>query len=156
MLQIPSILHFDPINLTTKHDKQSSWKVTALCLVDGDIDKYYANFIKKRFNLELNRSLRKAHITVINDKVENKEQYNQAKQLFEGKEIIFNYSPDLIRTNGVHWWLNVQCTDIEAIREVAGLTRIPYFQLHLTLGYANEKNIAHSKYIHEQILRFNL
>jgi hypothetical protein len=156
VLEIVTKLHFDLKNLTTKQEKQSSWKVIAICLVDGDIDKYYSWFLFKRFNLELNRPIRKAHITVINDRLEDREKYNQAKQVFEGKEIKFQFDPADIRSSGKHWWINVQNTDVEAIREFAGLSRKPNFKLHLTLGYANEKNIAHSQYILEQILRFNL
>lgn len=155
MLEIKTILEFDPVKLTNKHHNQN-WKYNAICLIEGDIDKYYAWFLKKRFNLELNRPIRKAHITIISDKVTDLEKYNQAKQIFDGKEIVFTYEPDEIRTNGEHWWLKVYNTDIEAIREFAGLTRKPFFNLHLTLGYANEKNIAHSEYILRQIMKYNL
>ncbi len=156
MLEIKSIIEFDPIDLTAKHKKQSDWKRTAICLIDDDIDKYYSWFLKKRFNLELNRPIRKAHITIINDRVEDKEKYNQAKEIFNNKEIIFTFKPDEIRSNGEHFWLKVYNTDIEAIREFAGLTRKPHFNLHLTLGYANEKNIHHAQYILRQIMKHNL
>ena len=156
MLDIKTTLEFDPVNLTEKHKKQSDWKRTAICLIEGDIDKYYSWFLKKRFNLELNRPIRKAHITIINDRVTDDEKYLQAKQVFDGKEIVFNYLPEEIRSNGEHWWLKIYNTDIEAIREFAGLDRKPHFNLHLTLGYANEKNIYHSEYILRQIMRHEL
>jgi hypothetical protein len=37
-----------------------------------------------------------------------------------------------------------------------GLSREPYYGLHLTLGYANEKNFEHSEYILRQCKMFNL
>lgn len=156
MLDIKTSIEFDPANMTAKHEKQSDWKRTALCQIDGDIDKYYSWFLKRRFDLELNRPIRKAHITVINDRVLDAVKYNQAKEIFDGKEIVFKYDPAEIRTNGEHWWVKVYNTDIEAIREFAGLQRKPHFNLHLTLGYANNKNMHHSEYILRQIMKFNL
>lgn len=156
MLEIKSILQFDPILLTEKHKKQSSWKVNAICLIEGDIDKYYSWFLKKRFNLELNRPIRKAHITVISDRVVDQSKYDEAKQVFDGKEIIFKYDPSEVRTNGEHFWLKVYNTDIEAIREFAGLDRRPFFGVHLTLGYTNERTREHGEYVHRTILRHNV
>lgn len=156
MLDIKSTILFDPVNLTAKHEKQSDWKRTVVCEIEGDIDKYYSWFLNKRFNLELNRPIRKAHITIINDRVTDFAKYKQAKEVFNGREVIFTYNPEEVRSNGQHWWLKVYNTDIEAIREFAGLERKPFFNLHLTLGYANEKNIAHSEYILRQIMKFNL
>ncbi len=156
MLEIPAKIEFDPINITKKHETQSSWKTTVMCNIKGDIDKYYSWFLKKRFNLELNRPLRDAHITIINDKITDKEAYNRAKEIWNGRETIFTFDPEEIRTNGTHWWIKVYNNEVAQIRMVAGVTPIPYFNLHLTLGYANEKNEAHSQYILRQIMKFNL
>ena len=60
-------IHFDPPNKTSKHINQSSWKRVAMVMLEGDICEYYSWFINKRYNLPLNRLLRKAHITFIND-----------------------------------------------------------------------------------------
>lgn len=156
MLEISTTILFDPINLTDKHEKQSEWKKTVVCVTDSEIDKYYAWFLERRFNLVLNRSIRKAHITIVADRITDKEKYQQAKEIFNGKEIIFKYDPEEIRSNGTDWWIKVYNTDIEAIREFAGLERKPFFNLHCTIGYANEKNLFHSQYILQQILKFNL
>lgn len=157
MLEIKTKIEFDPINLTDKHEKQSEWKKTVVCLADGDIDKYYAWFLERRFNLVLNRSIRKAHITIVADRITDKVKYQQAKEIFNGKEIIFTYDPEEIRSNGVDWWIKVYNTDIEAIREFAGLERKPFFNLHMTIGYAaSEIRLEHSKYILQQILKFDL
>lgn len=157
-LVINSKIIFDPKNVTNKHVKQSSWKKHSICNIIGDIDLYYAWFLKKRFNLELNRSIRGAHITIINDRIEDFDlkQYDLAKSLFNNKPLKFTYYPDEIRSNGKHWWLKVYSDEAKAIREFIGLNREPYTPFHLTLGYSNEKNEYHSKYILKQIIRFGL
>ena len=75
-------------------------------------------------------------------------------KIFENKEIIFYYNPIPV-TNGEHWWLRVFCPESENIREIMGLTRVPYFSLHLTIGYANNRNIEHSEYIERVCKRYD-
>lgn len=156
LLHIETVIEFDPENKTAKHIKQSSWKNVVICSTDAEIDKYYSWFLQKRFNLELNRSLRKAHVTIVNDVVEDKEAYEKTKQIWNGKKLVFDFDPSDIRTNGEHWWLKVKNEQVAEIRRSCGLNPDPYFNLHLTLGYANEKNLFHSEYIHQQILLFGL
>lgn len=60
-------IHFDVPDKTNKHKSQSSWKRVAMIMFEGEICEYYCWFIKKRYNLTLNRLLRGAHITIIND-----------------------------------------------------------------------------------------
>jgi hypothetical protein len=155
---------FSPDNKTKKHNKQSSWKKIAMVMFDGDVSEYYAWFIKKRFNLPLNKPLRGAHISFINDDINKMMQIgklnaNEAeakwiaiKKIWDGKliEIDFNPSP---RTNGEHWWLKPYpdcCETLDNIRDELFLGK-PYFNYHLSLGYANEKFIDHSNYIHSLI-----
>lgn len=154
VIKIRGILDFTPEDVTRKHKSQSSWKRTAIIKTDCDLDIYYAWFLKKRFNLELNKNLRRTHISFINDKME-KSIFDEASKLFNGKEIDF-YIEIEPRSNGEHWWLRVHCPDAENIREACGLSREPYFGLHLTLGHANSKNIDHSEYILNQCKRFSL
>lgn len=150
---------FEPPNKTKKHLAQASWKKVAMVVFEGDIAEYYAWFLKQRFNLELNKPLRGAHITFINDSiddinnrvgtVEEKEAlWEKLKNKWDGKEIsvILNLRPF---SDINHWWLIVDHknrTELHNIRAEIGLSR-PYFGLHMTIGYANEKNIAHSEYI---------
>jgi hypothetical protein len=193
VLQIRTILEFDPPHLIEKHEKQAEWKKTAICNVGDhdDICTYYAWFLKKRFNISLNPPMRGSHVTVINDKIYDLEKYNQAKEIFNKKEIIFEFDPAEVRgannpKGEFYWWLKVYNTDVEAIREFAGLSRKPFFNLHLTLGAAKwfseeakdsngkplkdekgnripvlrkkEEQIEqlHHEYIMRQILKFNL
>lgn len=156
MLEFKTKIVFDPPHVTKKHVAQSSWKYTVMCETNDDMHLYYAWFLNKRFNLPLNRPLRNPHVTIVNEKIQDMELYKMAKKLFNGKEITFKFDPAEIRTDTKHWWIRVQSDDVANIRTVMGLPPKPFFGLHLTIGMANEKNIEHSKYIHEQILRFNL
>ncbi len=145
---------FDPIDLTKKHGKQSSWKKTAIVLIDNiDFCKYYSWFIKKRYNLELQMPQRGLHFTIINDKV-NSSLYNLAKQLYDGKIINLEYAIDP-RTDSFHWWVGVKSEDAENIRFTAGLEPRPYWGFHLTVGRADGAlREAHSTYIHGLIKKF--
>jgi hypothetical protein len=154
LIKVKGILDFEPEDVTRKHKSQSSWKRTALIKTSCDMDRYYAWFLKKRFNLELNKNLRGTHVTFISDKLE-KSIFDQASKIFNGKEIDFFIETEP-RSSGLHWWLRVYSPDAESIREALGLSREPYFGLHLTIGHANERNIEHSEYILNQCKRFEL
>ena len=172
VIKVKGILEFSPEDVTRKHRNQSSWKRVAIIKTDCDLDRYYAWFLKKRFNLELNKNLRGTHVTFINDKLE-KGIFDQFAPLFNGKEINFYIELDPC-SSGVHWWLRVHCPEAEAIRELMGLSRDPYFGLHLTLGNAvikypeevdssdnssmrvKKDYIEHSKYILECCKFYNL
>jgi len=79
----------------------------------------------------------------------------EGSKIFNGREITFYYE-NLPRSSGQHWWLRVWSPEAEDIRQALGLSRDPYFGMHLTLGYANERNIEHSKYILDCCKRFEL
>lgn len=154
LLKLKGILEFSPVDVTKKHEKQSAWKCVSIIKTNCDMDRYYSWFLKKRFNLELNRNLRGSHITIISDRMDKKI-FNEASKIFNGREIDF-YLDLEPRSNGEHWWLRVICPDAESIREALGLSKDPYFGFHLTIGYANEKNIEHSEYILRMCKKFNL
>jgi hypothetical protein len=130
-----------------------------MVLIDGEIAEYYAWFIYKRYSLPLNRPLRGAHVTFINDRaLDMNGKWDEVKKKWDGKEIevILSIDPrtdsDDVKSKG-HWWLNIpeeHRTQLHDIRKELGLGR-PYWGLHMALGYANNKNIAHSKYIHRLI-----
>lgn len=152
-------LVFDPVDYTNKHKKQSTWKKTAMIMINDDMSEYYAWFLKKRFNLVLNQPLRNTHLTIVNDRISdstnNMYRWDELKSFYKNEiiELEFNTSP---RTNGEHWWLTAACREGVLIREQLGLKRSPYFGLHITIGYANEKYIEHSHYIHRQIMKYGI
>src|SRR3989304_9960219 len=154
LFKVKGILDFTPEDRTKKHMRQSSWKRTAIIKTNCDIALYYAWFLKRRFNLELNKPLRNTHVTFISDMIEC-DIFDQASKIFNGKEITFYYENEP-RSNGSHWWLRVYCKEAESIRVSVGLNPEPYFTFHLTIGHANEKTEYHSQYILEQCKRFNL
>lgn len=154
LVKVIGKLNFYPKNVTRKHKFQSTWKRVALIETYCDIELYYAWFLKVRFGLTLNQTVRGTHISFINDKFTNDDWDKYAKQ-FHGKEIEFYHELQPL-SDGKHWWFRVYSPDAEAIRIACGLNSSPYYGMHLTLGYANEKNIKHSEYILRQCKRFNL
>jgi hypothetical protein len=156
LIKLKGIIEFSPEDVTRKHKSQSSWKRIAIIKTDCDLDKYYAWFLKKRFNLELNPNLRGSHITFISDKLE-KSIFDEASKIFNNKEIDFYLELEPKSSVG-HWWLRAFSPDAENIREVMGLSRDPYFGLHLTLGNVKKTDVAlaHSEYILNQCKRFEL
>jgi len=137
VFKVRGILDFSPEDKTKKHVSQASWKKVAMIRTNCELDRYYAWFLKKRFNLELVRNLRGTHVTFINDRMDA-QTFNQFTDLFDGKEIDF-YVETEPRSNGEHWWLRVHCPEAESIREIMGLSREPFFGMHLTLGRAEER-----------------
>jgi|TARA_R110000824_G_scaffold291588_4_gene480101 hypothetical protein len=157
---------FDPPNITSKHEKQSKWKKVAMLEFDGDIKGYYRWFVKKRYNLFLGESIRKAHITFINDHkrdFKDFDKWNEVKKKWNGKSIEIELSTD-VRSDGINWWLVIPEEargGLHGIRAELGLGR-PYFGLHMTFGVARDakddvfemntiravrQNEAHSRYI---------
>lgn len=152
---------FEPENRTKKHNNQSSWKRMAMVFFDGDICEYYSWFIQRRYNLVLNKPLRGPHVSFINDSIkelscngrktieEINTDWEAVKKKWDKKviEVTLDLDP---RTDDKHWWLNIpqdQRELLHGIRAELGLSR-PFWGLHMSIGYANEKNIEHSKYIH--------
>lgn len=155
VIETKGILNFFPPNETKKHNNQSEWKKHALIETDCDLERYYAWFLEKRFSLKLNKTLRGTHISFIADRFSDTEQWDMIAKKYHGKEITFFYEIEP-RSNGEHWWLRVHSPDAEDIREELGLSRDPFYALHLTLGHANNKNIEHSCYILEVCMMFDL
>ena len=158
MFEVIGKIEFDPVNVTKKHDKQSSWKKVAMVRFQDNDDTYayYSWFLKKRFNLVLNKPIRGTHLTIINDIVDD-ELYMMGRELFHGKEVKIQYDPSDIRSNKKgHWWLKAYCDDAHNIRTVMGLDPKPYFGLHITIGLATHLQLEHSKYITDQCIRFDL
>ncbi len=155
MFSITGNIVFDPINVTKKHNAQSTWKKVVIVQFDCDLYDYYSWFLKKRFNLQLNKPLRGSHFTIVNDIVDDNT-YLMAKELFDGKKLTVFYDPTFIRSNQKgHWWLKAESTDAQNIRDIMCLGN-PYFGFHITIGLATHLQLEHSKYITEQCIKFNL
>lgn len=159
-IELKGILIFEPEDKTRKHMSQSSWKKVAMIQFEkesnGGICDYYRWFIEKRYNLNLNKPLRGAHVTVINDRYSDMNgKWEEVKEIYDGKEITVTIDLDA-RTDSEHWWLRVPeefNNDLNELRADLGLGE-PFYKYHMTIGHANNKNIEHSKYIHGLINKF--
>jgi hypothetical protein len=148
---------FEPEDVTNKHVNQSSWKKIAMVLFEGDVCEYYAWFLNKRYNIQLNKPLRGPHISFINDSHRDLgdfglKQWDIVKDKWDGKEldVILTTEP---RCNESHWWLNIpeeSRVQLHEIRAELGLGR-PFFGLHMSLGTIHPKFLEHSNYIHSLI-----
>jgi hypothetical protein len=164
LLYLTGKIEFEPEDKTKKHINQSSWKKIAMVMIDGEICEYYSWFIKRRYGLSLNKPLRGAHISFINDSMKDLTQngeksleealnaWETTKKKWDGKtiQIVVNLDP---RTDGRTWWFNIPHDEREilhSIRAEVGLDK-PFFGLHMSIGYANEKNVGQSTYIHDLI-----
>jgi len=157
-ITLEGTIYFDPEDKTTKHKSQTSWKKMAMVIIKGDITEYYAWFIKKRFGLDLTKPLRGAHISFINDsidemtthcntKAERRALWEKVKKKYHRKkiQIVLDVKP-LIQTP--HWWLIVPHSErgeLQAIRDELGFINRktglskPFFGMHMTIGSAIDK-----------------
>ena len=161
-IEVSGRLIFDPKDVTKKHHRQAKWKKVAIVDIQGDWCNYYGWFFAKK-GLTLNPPLRGAHVTFINDsfkKITGETDYiksllwNKTKSLFQKKNVTFKIelSP---KTDGKHWWFRVTPDsrgELQAIRDILGMGQ-PNWGFHMTIGYANERNITQSEYL--KTLSFN-
>ncbi len=157
---------FEPEDKTRKHKNQASWKKVAMVLIDSDICEYYSWLLQRRYSIVLNKPLRGPHISFINDSMFDLTHkgtipeevaiatWERVKAKWDGKkiEVVLNLEP---KTDNRTWWFNIpneNRDELHAIRTELGIGR-PHFGIHMSLGYANEKNIEHSTYIHECIVK---
>jgi hypothetical protein len=159
MIEITGKIWFDPKNVTKKHNAQAEWKRMAMVVIEDDSTEYYSWFINKRYNLSLNRPLRGPHISFINDSVrdmgDKADKWDEVKEKYNGKEVKLILDTD-VRSDGKHWWLVVEHGSRKPlldIRAKLGLGK-PFWGMHMTIGYANEKNIEHSKYILDLVTKY--
>jgi len=166
LLHLTGKIQFEPEDKTRKHLNQSSWKKIAMVMVDGEICEYYSWFIKRRYNLVLNKPLRGAHISFINDSMKDLTNNGQksveealnawdiTKQKWHGKTIpiVIDLDP---RTNGTHWWFNIPHEErdlLQSIRAELGLGK-PFFGMHLSIGTPRgDLQLEHSNYIHSLLI----
>ena len=151
LIQSSGKLIFDPVNRTNKHNKQSSWKRTAMIILNDDTYEYYQWLIQKRYPFIqgvkgetnwLNPPLRGSHVTIINDMVGRdftEENYLKAKNKYDGKELFFFFNWDGLRNNGEHIYFKVECPMGMEVRKCAGLGK-PFFDFHITIGLVPDES----------------
>ncbi len=136
-----------------------------MVFIDGDITEYYAWFIQRRYNLILNKPLRGAHVSFINDSIKDltlngtrtpeeiEKVWETVKKKWNGKKIQITLDLDP-KTDDRSWWLNIphdERESLQAIRTELGLCK-PFFGRHMSIGYARPGLMEeHSKYLHDLI-----
>ncbi len=160
MFKIKGKIKFDPKNYTKKHNKQSEWKRIAMLVFDCDLCDYYSWFIEKRYNLKLNRPLRGSHVTFINDALidfddDSEEKWEEIKNKYDGTEVEVVLDVD-VRSDSKHWWLVVEHGSRKPLLDIRNEFKLgnPYWGMHMSIGWANDKNIEHSKYILGLIMKY--
>ena len=153
-IKISGIILFDPKELTSKQSRQGDWKKTAMVLLEPELNRndkgiteYYAWFIKKKFNLPLQKPLRNGHVTFVSDRASDmNENWEKVKKKWNGKkiDITFHVDPFLGIKNRkgdyINWWLTIPYEnrgELHSIRKELGLNENPFFGLHLTIGTAS-------------------
>lgn len=137
-------------DVTKKHNLQSSWKKTIIASIDGEICDMYRWFIYKRFGISLNPPLRGAHLTIVNDKIEDFETFDS--KIIELKKIFSLIDIDIdldIRCGPEHLWFRCLAPTAMEIRELLGLGK-PHFGFHVTIGMYRESQ----KYLSDYILNY--
>lgn len=154
IFKISGRLLFDPKGFTSKQVRQGEWKKVAMVMLEEELElgekgmtEYYAWFIKKRFNLPLQKPLRGAHVTIVNDRASDIKNNNweEVKKKWNGKKIDIYLHVDPFlgvknrKGNYCDWWLVVPYEyrdEIHSIRKELGLRGRSYFGLHMTIGTA--------------------
>ena len=136
-------------------------------MLDGDVAEYYSWFVSKRYNLILNKPLRGAHVSFINDSLrdmmlgnscdeqEAEKIWDEVKKRWDRSIVEIHLNID-VRSDGKHWWLNIPHEERKHLQEIRielGLGT-PHWGLHMSIGYANEKNIDHSNNIVELATKY--
>lgn len=151
-MKVVGKLVFDPVNVSKKHVRQSSWKRVAMVTMRGDFCKYYAWFIQKRFGVELNLPIRRMHLTFVNDKNIDQKLYYKVKDKWNGKLVEVEYNPQQLVFNGEHWWVRCRCDVLNDIRKEMGLGRYIY-GYHLTVGRMKE-NFVDIEYLKKNYKKY--
>lgn len=117
----------DGKNRASSHGDPKWWVILDCC---PELIAYYRSLVLKLHGIKLQKPLWGPHISVVRgDNPPNKEVW--AKHT--GKVIEFEYESWIV-DNGKHWWLEVECPELVALRLELGLPPKPDFDFHITLG----------------------
>jgi hypothetical protein len=117
----------------THLSSSENWLVV---MCDDEISRYYRHLFYKEYPWrgKLTRPVWGTHISVIRgEKVDPK-----LWKLNDGKIINFEYEGG-VQDNGEYYWLKVKCDYLLDLRESLGLSRVPRFGLHLTIGRTTQE-----------------
>ena len=96
---------------------------------------YYKWWIEKFTGKKVNIPLHGAHITVVAGKYEQTQKSVNWKKYHEC-DVSFRYD-SVIMTDDIYYWLTIQCPLLTTIRRSLGLSDLPKWEFHLTIGSIN-------------------
>jgi hypothetical protein len=109
----------------------------AAVLCDDEISKYYRHLFTKQYPYlngertgKIGRPIWGAHISFCRGFEKPNPKLWRAD---EGKLIEFEYEGGVL-DNNTYYWLRVNCPALLDLREKLGLSRVPKFGLHMTIG----------------------
>lgn len=138
---------WDLENVTNKHVLQSSWKRTIIASVEGDLCDYYRWFIFKRFGTQLNPPLRGPHITIVNDRIEDFEEFDLKVNELSKRISTISIDLDLVvRYGPEHIWFRCLSPSSMEIRELLGLGK-PHMGFHVTIGSYRKNQLDQANWI---------
>lgn len=115
-----------------------------------DIIRYYSWFVSKEYWINLQSPKYRAHITIGNEKIHKKINWEKANQ-YNGKKIEFQYDHHLIRggyTKGfIMFYLRVYSEELENMKKDLNIIDNDGFKgLHITLGHSGKSDSSHMLY----------
>lgn len=118
-----------------KNIRDTQW---LLLNCDNSILEYYQHWFKKHYWLDkIQKPKHGSHISVIRGEIIDDVLYHKFWKMYHGQKIELTYSNE-IKSNGDYFWLPVQSNMLENIRLELGLSKLPEFNFHLTLGRLRE------------------
>lgn len=138
-------LIFDPQPLNDPSNSMFKpfWVIVTL---DDDLREYYAWFLKKRYRITVQRPAWGAHISVVRGEETTIQNWEYWKNIYNNKELEFEHGL-IIKTNGGHWWLNINCPELFKLRTDMRYPKDTKFSFHLTLGMSIPQHMERTAYI---------
>lgn len=136
MFRSTGVIHYSPKLIGPR--VSDKWWMIIDC--DPEIGRYLRHLYHlSRYRCEtLSRPAWKEHITVIRDE-EPLQSLQPLWEAYQGCTIDFLW--DLtVHTDGVYYWVPIQCSFALEMREELGLARNPYFPLHLSIAHNKVPN----------------
>jgi hypothetical protein len=128
------VIECDPLKLGFALASDNWWMTLLTC---EELGRYYLEQCRYAYRFSSLRILRPAwgsHITIVRgEEPPDRALWQRIREKVETKELVFSYCP-IIRTNGKHFWLDVELDEALDLRERLGLPRSPAYPLHLTVG----------------------
>lgn len=125
MYRSTGVLEYDP------HARIKSEPWWCILRTDPEIVRYYQWWLKKRYKLGFEKTIWGSHISV-NRGAEPL--HKRFWKKYKGKKIQFTYDNEIYQPNPKFFCVNAYSTQLEEIREELGLSRLPPFGFHITIG----------------------